>query len=182
MELVDDDEFEARKEAAPPRVVGEQAGVQHVGVGHHDVAAFSDRGAPSGRCVAVVGIHPDLDREARLQRAELGQLVLGERLGWIYVQRAFFRVLEQALKNGEVVAECLSARGRCDHHQVPAAPHSVVCLGLVGVESLDATPRESRDQLGAEVGRQRHKIGGGCGNHVVQRYVTWELGWIEPRS
>ena len=68
VELVDDDELKAREEPAPACVMRQQPGVQHVGVGHHDVPAFADRCTAAGRRVAVVGVDPDVDREPGLQR------------------------------------------------------------------------------------------------------------------
>ena len=64
VELIDDDELEAGKQSTPSRVMWQQAGMQHVGVRHHDMAALADRGSPTGRCVAVVGVDADLDGKA----------------------------------------------------------------------------------------------------------------------
>ena len=47
--------------------------------------ALADGRPPAGRRVAVVGVDPDVDRETRFQGPQLGQLVLGEGLGRIYV-------------------------------------------------------------------------------------------------
>ena len=67
VQLVDDDEVEAREEPAPARVVRQQARVEHVGVGHHDVPAFADGGAPARRGVAVVGVDAQVDGQAVLR-------------------------------------------------------------------------------------------------------------------
>ncbi len=85
VQLVDDDELEARKEPPPSRVMGQQPGVEHVGIRHHDVAAFADRGAPARRRVAVIGVDANLDRQARFQCAELSELVLRQGFGRIYI-------------------------------------------------------------------------------------------------
>jgi len=81
VQLVDDDELEAREQAAPPRVVRKHARVQHVGVRHDDVPRVADGRAPPGRCVAVVRVDAEVDVQSLLQRAELRQLVLREGLG-----------------------------------------------------------------------------------------------------
>ena len=62
VELVDDHKLQAREKAAPPGVVRQQSGVQHVGVGHDDVAAFADGGPATGRRIAVVRVDANLDR------------------------------------------------------------------------------------------------------------------------
>ena len=129
--------------------MGEQARVQHVRVGHDDVAALADRGAPAWRCVAVVSVDPDLDRQAGFQRAELCQLVLGQGLGRIYIEGPSFRVFEQPLQDGEVVAERFAARGGRDHDKVAAAANGRIGLRLVRVQPLDAAPAEGRDELRA---------------------------------
>ena len=155
VELVDDDELEAREEPAPPRMVRQDARVEHVGIRHHDVARLSDGGAPSGRGVAVVCVHSQVDRQASLERAELRQLVLGEGLRREQVHGATLGVLEHPLQDREVVAERLAARGGRDDRQVPAPPNLGVSLGLVGVESGDPARGQSGGQLRSEVGGQR---------------------------
>ena len=117
-----------------------QAGVQHVGVCHHHVSAFADRGPAARRRVAVVRIDADFDRETRLERPKLGELVLRQRLRWIQVEGALLRVLEQSLQDGEVVTKRFSAGRGGDDHQVPAATDSLVGLSLVRVEAFDAAP------------------------------------------
>jgi len=62
---------------------------------------------------------------------------------------------------------------------VPALPDGMIGIGLVGVEALDATAGQSLDELGSKAGGQRSKIRFGFRNHVVQRYLPLEVGWIE---
>ena len=157
VKLVDDHEVQAREEAAPPGVMRKQSRVEHVGVGHHDMAALADRGAPARRRVAVVGVGSELDRKAVLERAQLGQLVLGQGLRRKEVERPPLWILEQALEDGKVVAEGLSAgRGRHDD-QVPALADGAVGVGLVRVEAVDPTARKGGDQTRAQLGRQGSK-------------------------
>ena len=83
--LVDDHPPEAGEEVAPALVVGQDAHVEHVGVGEDQVRATPDLRAVVARGVAVV------DRVAKLRQAErrqLPRLVLGERLGRVQVERA----------------------------------------------------------------------------------------------
>ncbi len=81
VQLVDDDEIQAREQASPPGVVRKQSCVKHVGVRHHDVAALANRCTAARRGVAVIGVGSKLDRQAVLQRAQLRQLVLSQGFG-----------------------------------------------------------------------------------------------------
>jgi hypothetical protein len=99
VQLVDDDVLEAGEELPPSSVVGKDPGVEHVRVGQHHVAGVPDHGAPPGRCVAVVGVAAEVDSEAGAQGAELGQLVLRERLGRKEVERAALGALEDPLED-----------------------------------------------------------------------------------
>jgi len=117
-----------------------------------------------------------------LEGAQLCQLVLRQGLGRIYIERAPFRVLEQSLKDGEVVAERLPARGRRNHHEVPAVADGVIGFRLMRVQALDSTPSEGGDQLRLEAGGERSKYRGDLRNQVVERYITWKVGRVEVRD
>jgi hypothetical protein len=65
---------------------------------------------------------------------------------------------------------------------VSTAPDGGVSLGLVRVEALDAAPLEGRDQFRAKIGGQRRENGGRCRDQVVERYVPWKVGRVEPRQ
>ena len=58
VQLVDDDVAEAHQERRPAVVVGEDPGVEHLGVGEHDIGRAPERGPLLGRRVAVVGHRP----------------------------------------------------------------------------------------------------------------------------
>ena len=154
VQLVDDDVLDAREQAPPARVVRQHAGVEHVRVRHHDVAALLDRGAAAGRRVAVVGVDLEVDRKAGLERAKLRELVLGEGLGREEIDGAALRVFEQPLENGQVVAERLAARGGCHHDEVLTLSDGGISLGLVGVELVDPPASQGCDELGTQVRRQ----------------------------
>ena len=82
VELVDDDHLELLEQLEPLRVVGQDRRVEHVRVGHHDLAGGPDRGPDRRRRVAVVGRRGRRPSpESSGQGAELGDLVLAEGLG-----------------------------------------------------------------------------------------------------
>ena len=106
--LVDDDVAEPRQHLAPVLVVGQDADVEHVGVGQDQVGAAPDRGALLARRVAVVDRVPeaaggDLD--------ELARLVLGQRLGRVEVERPRVRVAGDRVEHRHVEGERLARRG-----------------------------------------------------------------------
>ena len=90
MGLIDDDDREVGEQHLPCGMVGQDAHMEHVGVGQHDVGIAADVRARLARGVAVVdrGANALGQPEAR-QRA---RLVLGERLGGVEVERAGARV------------------------------------------------------------------------------------------
>ena len=81
VELVDDDVFQVLEELDPLGVVGQDPGVEHVGIGQDDVAAGADGLAGVLGRVAVVGEDADLAREELDRLVELGPLVVGQGLG-----------------------------------------------------------------------------------------------------
>ena len=124
--LVDDDVAQPRQHLSPVAVVGQDADVEHVGVGQDQVRAAADRRALLARRVAVV------DRVPQAARSDLGQLarlVLGERLGRIEVDRAGGVVAGDRVEHRHVEGERLARGGaaRDDHvlaSRRPAAPRA----------------------------------------------------------
>ena len=162
VQLVHHDVAEVLEEADPLVVVGQDAGVEHVGVGDDDVAGLADGPAGGGRGVAVVGERLDVGADRFDQSVKLGLLVLGERLGREEVEGAGVRVFEDGVEDRQVVAEGLAAGGRRDDDDVAAGQRVLDRLGLVGVELVDAAlrvrglRRGSRPSgSGAYVGRPR---------------------------
>ena len=182
MQLVDDDELEAREQLSPPGVVRQHTRVQHVGIGHHDVAGLLDRGAAPWWGVTVIGVDPQVDGKAALQRSKLRQLVLRESFGGKQVDRPALWVLEQALKYREVVAEGLAARCRGDHDQVAAGPYRGVSLGLVGVQALDSAGPQRGGQLRLQVRGKRSEYRLGGRQQVVEGDLALEVGGVERRE
>jgi hypothetical protein len=181
VELVDHDEREAREESTPLRVVREHAGVQHVRVRQHDVAAVADQRPPAGWRVTVVDVDLELDRQAAAECAELGQLILGQRLGREEVERAARGLLQESLQDGQVVAERLPARGRRDDDEVLLAAGQLVGLSLVGVQPLDPAPAQRLDERWCEVGGQRARDRIPRWEMVVERDVTAQGAEVQRR-
>ena len=175
--LVDHHEAQVAEKAAPQRVVGQDADVQHVGVGEDDLAVLAQPAAAGLGRVAVVradrdrqrrcpAAGPALDRAAEL--LERPQLVLRQRLGGIQIKRPRGRPLQNRLKHRQVVAQRLAAGRAGDHDHVPAGKRGVDRLGLVGEKAVDALGLR---QLALESGMQRgaqHAIGSAAPRDLLQ--------------
>ena len=138
--LVDDDDREVAEEVAPRRVVGEDADVQHVRVGQHDVGLPAQVGALLARRVAVVDRRP---ASAPARRRAAPRLVLRERLRGIEEQRPRARVAREQLERRQLEAERLARRGARRRDRRPL-PGGLERLGLMAPEEVDPAPRRAR--------------------------------------
>ncbi len=173
VQLVDDDVAERAQQPGPAGVVGQDAAVQHVWVGHHDVPALPDGAAQPGGRVPVEGGGAQavaaLGSQLPDQVAQPGELVLGEGLGREEPEGAAVRVAQPGVEDRDDETEGLTTGGRSDQGHVPAVQRRLDRLRLVGVGAVQAAGRERRDQLrvqplrpGPEVGRlggQDHLVG-----------------------
>ena len=151
--LVDDHVGEVREHVAPAVVVGEDADVEHVRVREHEVRPLADLPPPLHLRVAVV----DRRLHARhLQLLERAQLVLGERLRRVEVDRTLLRLRGEGVEHGQVERERLPARGARDDRDVLSARGRRPGVRLVLVELLDAARLERSPHLRVQlVGKGR---------------------------
>jgi hypothetical protein len=150
--LVHHHERQAEEEVRPSRVVRQQARVQHVRVGQHQVGVAADQGSLGPRGVAVVDSRLEL-RQPEL--TDLPQLVPGQGLGRVQVQRRALRVVQRIYGEGQVVHERLAAgRPRGDHDVVTPA-HPLQCPALVRVQASHAEQPEPFHQDLRQVARER---------------------------
>ena len=110
MQFVDDDITQVLEQLRPPRVVRQDAGVQHVGIGQHQMCPPSHRAPRVLRGVAVVGVGANRHMLFELggEPEQLGQLILRQRLGREEIERARRVVLQDVAEHGPVVAKCLA--------------------------------------------------------------------------
>jgi len=104
VQLVDDHVLQVLEELHPLGVMGQDALVQHVGVGDHDVRLAADGLARVLRGVAVVGEGGDVLAESLDGGVELGELILREGLGGEEVERPRVGVFDDGVEDGQVVA------------------------------------------------------------------------------
>jgi hypothetical protein len=92
--------------------------VEHVRVGHDDLAGRPDRRADRCRCVAVVRRRDDRQVGGRRELTELGDLVLPERFRREQEERPRRGILGDRLEGGQRVAEGLAGCGRRDDDDI----------------------------------------------------------------
>ena len=146
VDLVHDHVAQVLEQLHPLGVVGQDALVEHVGVRDHDVGASPDRLARVLRRVAVISKGTDVGPQGLDRRVELGELVLGQRLGGKEVKSPGVGVLQDPIEDGQVVAERLAGGRRGDDHAALPRQGRIVGLALVGVEALVAPLLEHLDQ------------------------------------
>ncbi len=108
MELVDDDDAELLEQLEPLGVMRQDRRVEHVRVGHDHLPGGPDRRPDRSRRVTVVGRGRDRQARGRGKLAELGHLVLSERLGREQEQGPCRRVLGDRLEDRQGVAQRLA--------------------------------------------------------------------------
>ena len=150
VQLVDDDDLELLEELEPLGVVGEDRRVEHVRVGDHHLAGGPNSRPDRGGRVPVVGRGEDGQAGCRRKAAELGHLVLTERLGREQEEGAGRRIVDDRLQDRDRVAQGLARGGRSDDHHVVAGVDRLHRLGLVDVRALDASRGETRDDARVE--------------------------------
>ena len=158
VQLVYDDDLELFEELKPLRVVGQDRGMKHVGVGHNDLAGRSNGGTDGVRGIPVVGGRVDLQPGSPAEFAHLGYLVLTERLGGEEEEGSGGRILGQALQNGNEIAQCLARGGGRNDDDVFAGPDGLDGLGLVRVQAANAPAGQARLYARVQPGGHRHDV------------------------
>ena len=122
------------KELLPLGVVGQDAGVEHVGVGDHYVALLADGLTRVIRRVSVIGEGFDVGLELADEAMHLVHLVLGQGLGGKEIDCPGLGFFQDLLEHRDVVAQSLAARRWCHEDHVPAVTYKVDGMGLMAVE------------------------------------------------
>ena len=192
--LVDDDVAQVEEQVGPALVVGQEAHVEHVGVGQQQAPPLA--GHASRRRGRVAVVDGQLDLAAR-HGAQPADLVLGERLGGVEVEGAGVGLGQQSVEHGQVEAHALARGGAGGDDEVLAALGHVPGRPLVQPERAHALSAESLGEQGVEAGRQgrraafvgrAHDVGfdllealrrSGCRRGVVSRQA---VGRVAPRA
>jgi hypothetical protein len=104
VDLIDDNVLQPAEQRPPRRVVGQDAGVEHVGVGEQQPRRLADAAALRRRRVAV--IRGDGGRLVKLrgEAIQLRQLVVRQRLGGKEVECTRGGIRQQHVHYGQVIA------------------------------------------------------------------------------
>ncbi len=162
VDLIDDDVFQPPEERTPIGMEGQDAGMEHVGVGDEHAAAGADARPLPARCVAIVGVDRDGQPGGVDDGRRLCFLVVGQRLGGKEIEGTGGGVGRQPRQDGQRIGQRFAAgRGRGDD-DVLAAGHGVDGRRLVAVELLDAPrPQRGRQPRIDRVGHGRIAAGPG---------------------
>ena len=152
VQFVDDDVAEIFEEFGPAGVVRQDAGMQHVGVGQHQIRTLPDGLARVLRGVAIVSKGANIRSHFLDNRVGFVELILGKGLGGKQVHGARAGVFEEEIEYRQVVAPGLPAGGGRHDGGVAAGLHQLESFGLVAVQGPDAALFEGRAQRGPDRG------------------------------
>ena len=143
VQFVEHQEAQVGQEPGPARVLGHDAGVEHVGVGEDDRALVAQTAAEVGRGVAVENAgQPVVEPGGLEQVAEVFELVLAEGLGGKEEQDGGLGIGPQDFDDGQGVAEGLARGGAGGHQHVLSLADLADGFGLVAVQGVDVKVRE----------------------------------------
>ena len=148
VQLVDHHVAQILEQLGPAGVVRQDAAMQHVRIGEHDVGALADGLAGILRRIAIVGECPDFRAHLVDGGLQLVELVFGQGLGREKVHGAGAWIGQQQVQDGQVVAQRFAAGGGGDHHHVLALFDRLEGFRLVGIELMDAAVHQGLPQGG----------------------------------
>ncbi len=183
VQLVDHHVPQVLQRARPAGVVGQDPGVQHVGVGQDDAGALAGGTARVARGVAVVDDRAGAQPRGAHQLAQPRLLIAGERLGGKKVDRARVGIVDACLQDGQVEAEALAAGGGRGDDHVPRARLSDGGLHrarLVRVQLLDPLGLERLAEARSEEGREGGQRAAGPREGLVGAEARLHPGAVEP--
>ena len=171
VQLVYHDVSQVLEQVLPFHVVGQYAGMQHVGVRYHYMPRLAYLGPDVARGVAVVSVGAHVQFHILDQFVQLRQLILRKGFRGEKINRPRVRRLDDRVEHRYVVAERFS-RSRWGHyHEIPACERRFDGERLVGVEFFNSARGEGTDYPGvdrgplAEDGRARRQ-------HPVRRRLS----------
>ena len=174
--LVNDDVAQVLEQLDPLGVMGQDAGVEHVRVGHHDVPCLPHR--PPGRAggVPVVGVGLDIHTHLLDELVQLAHLVGGEGLGGEQVQRPGVLVAQDGGEHRQVVAHGLARSRGCDHHHVLPPEDRLHRGGLVAVQLMHAPLLQHGPQPFVQPRREGRVLRGPRRQHLPAHHILHEHG------
>ena len=172
VQLVQHHEAQVFEQPLPARVVGQDARVQHVGVGQNQIRSGADGGARVGGSVAIVsenaqrvgqrafgcGGVPAIARDRAgdivvtvqffRPPVQFRELILCQSLGREQIHRARLGILDERVQDRQVVAKRLARSCGRDDDQILAFACQAKRLGLMRVEPFDAARLKALGERG----------------------------------
>src|SRR5665213_3344892 len=137
MKLIDHNVFQVFKKLGPLGVMREDAAVQHIGIGEHNVGPLA-YGAPRILgSVAIVGEGADVRPHRPDQTMQFFELIFRERLRREKIEGARAGLSGQTIEHGKVVAKGFTAGGGRYDDDIFAGGDSGIRFRLVRVRSVD---------------------------------------------
>ena len=158
MDLVNDDIAQVLKQFDPLGMMRQDAGVQHVRVGNHDMAGLPHGLAGSGGRVPVIGIGFDIHAHALDHVIQFADLIRGQGLGREKIERAGVLVLQNGGQHRQVIAHGFAGSGGRDHGHVLSPGGGLQALCLVSIQAVDAAFGKHRNQPGIQAVRERGRL------------------------
>ena len=182
MDFIDDDVLQVFKQLDPLGVMGQNAAVEHIGIGDHHMARLPDGPPGRRRGVAVVGEGFDIHAQQLNDLVELAHLIGGQGLGGEKIESTGVGVLQYGREHRQIVAHGLAAgRGR-DHHDVLAPGRRLDGLGLMGIQPLHAPLAQHGRQLLVHAGRPIRVPGGARRIGMPMGDALHELGILPEHA
>ena len=139
VKLIHNHIFQVGKKLLPLGVMGQDAGVQHVGVGDHHVALLADGLPGIVRCVPIIGESLDVCFEFTDESMYLCHLVVGQGLRGEKIDGSGLWFFEDPLEHGDVIAQGLTAGCWRDQNHVLTLMNQLYGTGLVAIKFCDAS-------------------------------------------
>ena len=153
--LVQNDVTQPAPEVCPAGVVGQDAVVQHIGVGNEQPRGATNAAPGADRCIPVVHARAIWQAQRGEPALKFLALILRQGFCWIEKKTARVGIVQQDLQEQHHIHQTLARRGGGDHHNVMAAEDALNGRGLVGVKGANAGVLRDRAQPRVQERRPR---------------------------
>ena len=174
MDFVDNDILQVFKELDPFRMMRQDAGMQHVRIGHDDVPGLAHGAPRRSRGIPVIRIGFDIDAHFLDHFIQLADLIGGEGFCREKVKRPGVLIPQDRGEHREIVAHGFSGSGGCDDSHIlpPGCGFQAGCL--VDVQFMDAAVFQRGLQPSVHPGGEQRCTRGTRGKHLPPGHVFHE--------
>ncbi|MBA7486524.1 hypothetical protein ES707_22084 [subsurface metagenome] len=166
MYFIDNYKTQSLEKLQPFRMIGQQPGVQHIGIGNYHPALFSDRDTHRPGSIAVIGENTNRQTAAQQDLVQFGLLILREGFGRKEIHGLGFRRFQQGLQHRQVVSQGFTRGSRGNQNYILTLPCPEVGLMLVRIEAGYSPAGERVEQPLFYFFRKIKIIAFFCGKHL----------------